>query len=51
MPDAQLRDLTHRAGSRVLVAFTTRLSIVDRAQPVFFGLLHRVEVRLIGVVH
>src|SRR5258708_10257469 len=51
MPDAELRDLTHRAGSRVLVAFTTRLSIVDRAQPVFFGLLHGVEVRLIGCVY
>src|ERR1700694_3359664 len=51
MPDAQLRDLTYGARSRILMAFATRLGVIDWAQPVFFSLLHRVEMRLIGGVH
>src|ERR1700681_4496554 len=51
MPDAQLRDLTYGARSRILMAFATRLGVVDWAQSVFFGLLDRVEVHLVGGVH
>src|SRR6266404_3620567 len=51
MPDAQFRDLTYGAGSRILMAFATRLSVIDWAQSVFFGLLYCVEMRLIGGVH
>ena|ERR1700674_4498228 len=51
MPNSELRDLTYGARSWILMAFATRLGIVDRAQAVFLNLLHRVEVRLIGVVH